>query len=133
MSFMPTSGARHALHAPGVESAAMKTRIVRLIALALIALAPALAAQQSPDAPKYQVPPAPIVATFDAAPLPQTILGPTRQQMAVTMRKGSPSLAELARPTLRLAERRVDPKNNAPHRTPGVYAITLKKIADGSE
>src|SRR5262249_41133991 len=28
---------------------------------------------------------------------------------------------------------RVDPKNNAPHRTPGVSAITLKSIADGRE
>jgi dipeptidyl aminopeptidase/acylaminoacyl peptidase len=52
------------------------------------------------------------------------------------MRKGSPSLAELARPTLRLAGARVDPKNNGPHRTAtngGGYAITLKRIADGRE
>ena len=50
--------------------------------------------------------------------------------------KGNPSLAELARPTLRLAGLRVDPKNNGPHRTAtngGGYRITLKRIADGRE
>ena len=56
--------------------------------------------------------------------------------LALTMRKGSPTLAELARPTLRLAGVRVDPKNNGAHRTAtngGGYAITLKRIGDGRE
>jgi dipeptidyl aminopeptidase/acylaminoacyl peptidase len=111
----------------------MKTRTVGSIGVALIALVSGLAAQPPADAPKYAVPPAPIVATFDASPLPQVIVSPTRRQLALTQRKGSPSLVELARPTLRLAGLRVDPKNNAPHRTQGIYAITLKTIADGRE
>ncbi len=71
----------------------------------------------APDVAKYQVPSPQIVATFDAPPLPNVIVSPTRQMLAQTMRKGSPTLAELARPTLRLAGVRVDPKNNGPHRT----------------
>src|SRR5690349_15360637 len=116
--------------AGAVESAPMK----RLIALALLALGPLVAAQSSaPDATRYLVPPPQIVATFDAAPLPQVIVSPTRQTLAIVARRGSPPLAELARPTLRLAGERVDPKNNGPHRTQGIYAITLKRIADGGE
>jgi dipeptidyl aminopeptidase/acylaminoacyl peptidase len=107
-------------------------RPARFIVFAILLLAPVLAAQ-SLDQPKYLLPPPQIVATFDAPPLPQVIVSPSRQLLALTMRKGNPSLAELARPTLRLAGSRVDPKNNGPHRTPDVYAITLRKIADGSE
>jgi dipeptidyl aminopeptidase/acylaminoacyl peptidase len=106
----------------------------RLMAVAVLALAPALAAQQPlNDAPKYQLPPPQIVATFDAPPLPQVIVSPSRQQLAIVARKGNPSLADLARPMLRLAGSRVDPKNNGPHRTPGLIGITLKRITDGSE
>lgn len=111
----------------------MKTRTVGSIGVVLVALVSGLAAQPPADAPKYAVPPAPIVAAFDAPPLPQVIVSPTRRQLALTQRKGSPSLMELARPTLRLAGSRVEPKNNAPHRTPGIYTITLKNIADGRE
>jgi dipeptidyl aminopeptidase/acylaminoacyl peptidase len=103
------------------------------VAAFLVALIAPIVAAQSPDQPRYLLPPPQIVATFDKPPLPQVIISPTRQQLALTMRKGNPTLAELARPTLRLAGARVDPKNNAQHRNPGVYAITLKKVADGSE
>jgi dipeptidyl aminopeptidase/acylaminoacyl peptidase len=107
----------------------------RLITFAWLALPLALAAQSptASDAPRYLLPPAPIVATVDAAPLPHVIVSPTRQQLAIVARKGNPTLADLARPMLRLAGSRVDPQNNGPHRTPGMYAITLKTIADGRD
>ena len=107
--------------------------------LSVIALHRGATAQSTPAAPdvsKYQVPSPQIVATFDAPPLPTVIVSPTRQVLALTLRKGSPTLAELARPTLRLAGARVDPKNNGPHRTAangGGYAITLKRVTDGQE
>src|SRR5262245_41773215 len=108
--------------AGAVKSAPMK----RLIALALLAAGSVIAAQSpAPAAARYLVPPPQIVATFDAPPLPQVIVSPDRQTLAVVTRRGSPPLAELARPTLRLAGERVDPKNNGPHRTQGIYAITL--------
>src|SRR6185436_6099814 len=98
--------------------------------------ATAQSAVNAPDVAKYQVPSPQIVATFDAPPLPNVIVSPTRQMLAQTMRTGSPTLAELARPTIRLAGVRVDPKNNGPHRTAtngGGYAITLKRIGDGRQ
>jgi dipeptidyl aminopeptidase/acylaminoacyl peptidase len=88
---------------------------------------------QTPDTPRYQLPPKEIVAAFDAPPLPQAILSPTKQVMALTWRRPYPTIAELSQPMLRLAGARINPKNNGPQRATEIYAITLKKIADGSE
>src|SRR5262245_57020623 len=138
---MPRNG--HALYKRETQMSAPSTRRATfgalLVILSVIALHRGATAQSTPTAPdlsKYQVPSSQIVSTFDAPPLPNVVVSPTRQFLALTMRKGSPSLAELARPTLRLAGARVDPKNNGPHRTAtngGGYAITLKRIADGRE
>jgi dipeptidyl aminopeptidase/acylaminoacyl peptidase len=53
--------------------------------------------------------------------------------MALTFRKAYPTIAELSQPMLRLAGARVNPRNNGPQRAAEIYAITLKKIADGSQ
>ena len=88
---------------------------------------------QTTDAPRYLMPPKAIIDAFDAPPMPQAILGPSKQVIALTYRKAYPTIAELSQPMLRLAGARVNPKTNGPHRTALIYAITLKKIADGSE
>jgi dipeptidyl aminopeptidase/acylaminoacyl peptidase len=126
----------------------MSARTIRRVAFAaLLLVLPAIAmyrratAQSTTAAPasdvsKYLVPSPQIVATFDAPPMPQVLVSPSRQVLAVTTRRGNPTLAELARPTLRLAGVRVDPKNNGPHRNAangGGSAITLKRIADGRD
>jgi len=119
----------------------MRARFARPVVLSVVCAAlcafalRSLSAQQAStaDAARYLVPPANIVATFDSPPLPQVIVSPARDTLAMTSRKANPTLADLARPTLRLAGARVDPKNNGPHRTSGVYAITLKRIGDGVE
>ena len=67
----------------------MHIRLTRLLPLALLAIAPALIAQSpAPDQPKYLLPPQNIVDAFDAAPLPQEMLSPTRQVMALTYAQG---------------------------------------------
>ena len=124
------------MSARSMRRAVLCALVLTLPALALHGGTTAQSATPVADASKYQVPSPQIVATFDASPLPQVIVSPTRQTLAMTLRKGSPTLAELARPTLRLAGLRVDPKNNGPHRTStngGGYGITLKRIADGRE
>jgi dipeptidyl aminopeptidase/acylaminoacyl peptidase len=105
----------------------------RLIGLIVVVFGAVAGAQSPAESPRYLLPSPQIVATFDAAPLPQVIVSPSRQQLAIVARKGNPSLSELARPMLRLAGSRVDPKNNGPHRTPGLIGITLKRIADAGE
>jgi dipeptidyl aminopeptidase/acylaminoacyl peptidase len=93
-----------------------------------------LAAQsRTSDAAKYLLPPKEIVDAFDAQPMPQSMLSPNKQVIALTYRKAQPGIAELARPVLRLAGARVNPKTYGPHRTSLIYAITLKRLADGGE
>jgi len=99
----------------------------------LIITAAATGFAQSPDAPRYLMPPKEIVEAFDVQPLPAATLSPTKQVMALTWRRVYPTIAELSQPVLRLAGSRANPKTNGPQRTSNIFAITLKKIADGSE
>src|SRR6476646_9216757 len=90
------------------------------------------------DAPKYVLPPKAIVDAFDAEPLPQTMLSPNKQVVALTKARTYPTIAELAQPMYRLAGSRINPKTNGPFRASGlpgtgVYSITLKKIDGGAE
>src|SRR5437667_4608894 len=118
----------------------MLNRPARAIAFALLIVAPTLAAQ-GPSArapPTYAVPPQHIVEVFDAEPLPQTLISPNRQALALLKARPYPAIAEISQPMLRLAGSRINPNTNGPHRATGlpgtgIYAITLKKIADGSE
>jgi dipeptidyl aminopeptidase/acylaminoacyl peptidase len=88
---------------------------------------------QPADGARYLTPPKDVIDAFDAAPLPQVILSPTKQVMALTYRKNYPSIAEISQPMLRLAGARVNPRNNGPHRAGEIYAVTLKKIDGGAE
>ena len=99
----------------------------------LIITAAATGFAQTPEAPRYLMPPKEIVAAFDVQPLPAAMLSPTKQVIALTSRRVYPTIAELSQPVLRLAGARANPKTNGPQRTVNIFAITLKKIADGSE
>jgi dipeptidyl aminopeptidase/acylaminoacyl peptidase len=99
----------------------------------LIIAAAAIHVGQSNDAPRYQLPPKEIIEAFDAPPLPQAILSPSKQVLALTYRRAYPTIAELSQPILRLAGARVNPNTNGPQRTANIYSITLRKISDGSE
>ncbi len=101
-------------------------------AMLLIVVASIQFAQTS-NAPRYQLPPKDVVDAFDAPPLPAAILSPTKQVLALTYRRPYPTIAELSQPILRLAGARVNPNTNGPQRTGLIYAISLKKISDGSE
>jgi dipeptidyl aminopeptidase/acylaminoacyl peptidase len=115
-------------------------RPARLALIASLFAVPVLVAQvpSASDPPRYVLPPKAIVDVFDAEFLPQTTVSPNRQVVALTKARAYPTIAELAQPMYRLAGSRVNPKTNGPHRASGlpgtgVYAITLKKIADGTE
>jgi dipeptidyl aminopeptidase/acylaminoacyl peptidase len=108
-----------------------KTKLA--FATALIITTSAVLLGQTADKPRYLMPPREIIQAFDAPPLPQAILSPSRQVIALVWRKAYPTIAELSRPMLRLAGARVNPRTNGPHRAAEIYAITLKKIAGGSE
>jgi dipeptidyl aminopeptidase/acylaminoacyl peptidase len=103
------------------------------LAAALIIAASARLIAQNSDAPRYQLPPKEIIAAFDAPPLPQGLLSPSKQVIAFLYRRPYPTIAELSRPMLRLAGERINPATNGPHLSARIYAITLKKISDGRE
>jgi dipeptidyl aminopeptidase/acylaminoacyl peptidase len=107
----------------------LSIRTLRFSGLLSLLLAPALVAQ----GPKYLTPPSEVIAAFDAAPLPEALLGPSKKVMALAYRKAQPPIAALARPMLRIAGERVNPRTNGPHRTSLIYAIRLQKIAGGGE
>jgi dipeptidyl aminopeptidase/acylaminoacyl peptidase len=92
-----------------------------------------LALPLTAEGPKYLTPPPEVVAAFDAAPLPEALLSPSKKVMALAYRKAQPSIAMLSRPVLRIAGERVNPRTNGPHRTALIYAIHLQKIAGGLE
>src|SRR5258706_5182744 len=104
-------------------------RTLRFPLLLALLLALPLAAQ----APKYLLPPPEVVAAFDAAPLPEASLSPSKKVMVLAYRRAQPSIAMLSRPVLRIAGERVNPRTNGPHRTALIYAIHLQKIAGGAE
>jgi dipeptidyl aminopeptidase/acylaminoacyl peptidase len=91
-----------------------------------------LAATLAADTPKYLVPPPDVVAAFDAPPLPEALLSPSKKVMALAYRKGQPTIAALSQPMLRLAGERVNPRTNGPHRASLIYAIKLQKISGGA-
>ncbi len=112
----------------------LSLRAARILTL-LVLLVPALAAQvpSASDPPRYSLPPKEIVDAFDA-PLPPTVLvSPSHQVVALESHRAHPSIAELAQPMLRLAGLRVSPKTNGPRLAGNVYAVTLRRVADGVE
>src|SRR5579864_3503980 len=117
-------------------------RPARLVAIVAVLLVPVLGAQvQVPtasDPPRYVLPPRNVVDAFDAESLPQTLVSPNHQVVALTKARAYPSIAELSQPMLRLAGARVNPKTNGPHRDSGlagtgIYSIALQKIGGGAE
>jgi dipeptidyl aminopeptidase/acylaminoacyl peptidase len=106
----------------------------RAVVLALLFFSATLAhALAQPAATTYQLPPKAIIDIVDA-PLPPTIeLSPTRDVVAVLEGATLPTLAELSRPVLRLAGRRINPRTNGPHRAQLFRTITLESTADTTE
>ncbi|HEY2431536.1 MAG TPA: prolyl oligopeptidase family serine peptidase [Vicinamibacterales bacterium] len=110
-------------------------RSLRVAALLAALLAPVLVAQGPSRAEPlhYMQPPKNIVDAFDAEPLPQTIVSPNHQTIALISARQHPSIAELAQPMYRLAGVRISPRTNGPRLGGSVYAITLKTIATGAD
>ncbi|MGQ0733132.1 MAG: prolyl oligopeptidase family serine peptidase [Acidobacteriota bacterium] len=92
-----------------------------------------VSAQSQQAATGYQLPPKVIVDILDAAPPPTAELSPSRDVVALLQRASMPTIAEVSQPMLRLAGRRINPRNNGPHRAQLARAVSLKTIADGSE
>jgi dipeptidyl aminopeptidase/acylaminoacyl peptidase len=109
------------------------SRPLRAATVLAALLVPVLAAQAPvpPGPVRYMLPPQNVVDAFDAEPLPQEMVSPNHQVMALISSRQHPSIAELAQPMYRLAGSRINPKTNGPRIGGSIYAITLKTIATG--
>ncbi len=89
------------------------------------------AAQVAAEAPfAYQQPPQGIRDVLDAQPLPQRVIDPTGQTLAILEMRRFPTIEDLSRPFLRLAGLRIDPAANGPQRVARIERLALRPLAD---
>ncbi|HEY5884681.1 MAG TPA: hypothetical protein VIT88_08335, partial [Pyrinomonadaceae bacterium] len=81
----------------------------------------------------YKQPPKEVLDILHASVTPTAAVSPTRDNILLATGLRYPPLADLAQPMLRLAGRRINPASNSPHRFQYSVALSLKRIADGSE
>lgn len=81
----------------------------------------------------YKKPPKEVLDILNAPVTPGISVSPTRDNIILTTGLRYPPLADLSQPMLRLAGRRINPAVNSPHRYQYSVALTLKRVADGSE
>ena len=101
---------------------------VSLVVFALLVIADISFAQQG-----YKKPPKDVLDILHAPVTPGVSVSPTRDNIILSTGLRYPPLADLAQPMLRLAGRRINPAANSPHRYQYAVALTLKRIAEGSE
>ncbi|HEX2268719.1 MAG TPA: prolyl oligopeptidase family serine peptidase [Pyrinomonadaceae bacterium] len=97
-------------------------------AAVLLFVASAVFAQEG-----YKKPPKEVLDILNAPVTPGISLSPTRDNLMLSTSLRYPPLADLAQPMLRIAGRRINPASNSPHRFQYSVALTLKRVADGSE
>src|SRR5689334_21531203 len=81
----------------------------------------------------YKKPPKEVLDILNAPVTPAASVSPTRDNLLLATGLRYPPLADLSQPMLRLAGRRINPASNSPHRFQYSVALTLKRVADGSE
>src|ERR1700750_1928389 len=106
---------------------------IRLASTSLAILAILLLASSSLPQQGYKKPPKEVLDILNAPVTPGISVSPTRDNVILTTGLRYPPLADLAQPMLRLAGRRINPAANSPHRYQYSVALTLKRLADGSE
>jgi len=112
----------------------MRTGHVAAVSTAVLFLTAGLSAQAPATAPAgYLTPPKAIVDILDAAPLPNVVVSPTHEVMALLPRRSMPPIAEVSQPMLRLAGIRINPRTNGPHRVTTSTGITLRSTTGGTE
>jgi dipeptidyl aminopeptidase/acylaminoacyl peptidase len=83
------------------------------------------------DATRYRTPPPAIEAALNAPPLPNVVVSPRRDVIALVTPLRYPPVADLARPMLRIAGLRIDPATNGIHHAPAATALSFERISDG--
>jgi dipeptidyl aminopeptidase/acylaminoacyl peptidase len=82
---------------------------------------------------RYQQPPPAIRKVLDAPALPSYSISPACDGVLLVRGDPYPPIADLARPMLRLAGVRLDPKTNGPHRAPYWTGLSYQAVDGGPE
>ncbi len=107
-------------------------RRTRLLLAALVLVAAAFASAPA-GAASWQQPPQPILDVLNAPDLPIARLSPNGEVLALMTIVRYPPIEDLARPMLRLAGVRVDPRTNGRHGEFYYNELRLRWLADGRE
>ncbi|MEJ6005083.1 prolyl oligopeptidase family serine peptidase [Paucibacter sp. AS339] len=89
-----------------------------------------LGLQAAPQLTGYQQPSKAVRELLDAPALPKHLVSPDKQTLALLELRRFTSLAELARPTRKLAGLRFDEATGQPSQTPAIQALRLRKLLD---
>jgi len=100
----------------------------RIAAFFLLCIAVAIPAELT-----YQTPAKEILDVLNAPPPPLISVSPSRDYAILMQPLRYPSIAEVARPMLRLAGLRIDTQTNGPHLPPYNTSYTIKRLSDASE
>src|SRR5277367_3647306 len=84
-----------------------------------------VSATAQPQSSGYDRPPKNILDVMHAPSLPTPSVSPTKDSILLLPWQDYPSIDRVARPFLRLAGVRIEPRNHSKHDTPGGYGITL--------
>lgn len=106
----------------------MKAFIFKMLAIVL-AISVAFSVVSLKAQEKYKVPPPEVVKILEAPPFPRAILNPQRNLMLLVDYEAMPSIAELAKPFLRLAGIRITPHTNSQQQltfNTGLSILSLK-------
>jgi dipeptidyl aminopeptidase/acylaminoacyl peptidase len=103
-----------------------------LFALALALTSPVVLSS-SPQGGGYRLPPAEVVEIVDAPPTPSVVISPDMRSMLLVERPSLPSIAEVARPWIGLAGRRIDPGNNGPQTLSLNTGLLLRDLGGANE
>src|SRR5262249_13830466 len=99
------------------------------LALSLAAPAPG----QTAETAGYQKAPPAIRKILDIPPPPAAILSSGRDYLVLAETRLYPPIADLARPVLRLAGLRIDPRTNGPQLPPRYTSLTLRPVRGGKD
>lgn len=111
----------------------MKSRNLLTFSQSLAVICALLVISNSTLGQGYRKPPKEVLDVLTAPVTPTVSLSPTRDTLLFATPLRYPPIADLASPMLRLAGQRIDPRTNGPHRFGYSVALSLKRIADGSE
>ena len=97
------------------------------------ALAACLTAAPAKAQTTYQRPPESLAQLVDAPRTPLVLLSPTRESMLFLQPPSVPSIADLSAPELRLAGRRINPRNHGPSRSSGYVSLGFKAFGEDAQ